>query len=44
MLVPIEAGRRLHPERKPTFAELLLSIPYEIPYERDRGPLREIDL
>jgi len=27
MIVPIEAGRRIYPDNRPSFAELLLSIP-----------------
>ncbi len=30
-------------EGKPTFAELLLSIPHEIPFERDQTPPREVE-
>ena len=43
MLVPIETGRRLFPDNKPSFADLLLSIPGEIPWERDQTPVREVD-
>jgi antitoxin Phd len=40
MVVPIADGRKLYQENKPSFAELLMSIPGEIPYERDQTPLR----
>jgi prevent-host-death family protein len=43
MLVPIEEGRQLHPEKKLNFGQWLLSIPYEIPYERDRTPVRDVE-
>jgi antitoxin Phd len=43
MLVPIADGQRLYPEKKPSFADLLLSIPCEIPWERDPRPIREVD-
>jgi prevent-host-death family protein len=43
MLVPIEEGRRLHPEKKLNFGQWLLSIPHEIPYERDRTPVRDVE-
>jgi len=44
MIVPIADGRKLYPDDRPSFAELLLSIPHEIEIERDRSPSREIDL
>ena len=45
MLVPIEEGRRLHPEKRKSrnFAQLLMSIPHPIPWERDRTPSRDIE-
>jgi hypothetical protein len=42
MVVPISDARKLYPEKKPSFAELLLSIPHEIPFERDRAPVRKV--
>lgn len=44
MIVPIAEGRKLFPDDRPSFAELLLSIPHELEIERDRSPSREIDL
>lgn len=44
MVVPIAEGRKLFPDNRPNFAELLLSIPHELEIERDRSPSREIDL
>jgi prevent-host-death family protein len=43
MVVPMADARRLYPDDKPSFAELLLSIPHEIPFERDRTPLRKVE-
>jgi prevent-host-death family protein len=43
MVVPIADARKLYPEKKPSFAELLLSIPHEIPFGRDRAPLRKVE-
>ncbi len=43
MLVPMDQARKLYPEKKPSFAELLLSIPGEIPFERDQTPLRVVE-
>ena len=44
MIVPIVEGRKLFPDDRPSFAELLLSIPHELEIERDRSPSREIEL
>jgi antitoxin Phd len=43
MVVPIDAARRLYPENKPGFAELLMAIPHEIPFSRDSTPPREVE-
>ena len=43
MIVPIDQARTLYPEKKPSFAEVLLSIPGEIPFERDQTPLRVVE-
>jgi antitoxin Phd len=43
MVVPIAVARKLYPEKKPNFAKWLLSIPHEIPYERDQTPVREVE-
>jgi antitoxin Phd len=44
VLVPVEDARRLYPENQPTFADLLLSFPGGVAFERDPTPLREVDL
>ncbi|WP_284180349.1 type II toxin-antitoxin system prevent-host-death family antitoxin [Rhabdaerophilum sp. SD176] len=44
MIVPIEEGRRIFPDTKPSFADLLLSMPHELQIERDQTPMREVDL
>ena len=41
-VVPVEDGLRVPSEGKPSFADLLLSIPYEIPFERDQTPPRDV--
>jgi prevent-host-death family protein len=42
-IVPIEAAEKIYPSKKPSFAEWLLSIPHEIPFERDQTPPREVE-
>lgn len=44
MIVPFEDGRRIFPDTKPSFADLLLSMPHELQIERDQTPMREVDL
>jgi antitoxin Phd len=44
VIVPIDDARRLYPADKPSFADLLLSIPEDLEVERDQTPFREIDL
>jgi prevent-host-death family protein len=44
VVVPVEDARRLYPENRPSFADLLLSFPVGVEFERDRTPLREVDL
>lgn len=44
VLVPVEDARRLYPEDRPSFADLLLSFPGGVEFERDPTPLREVDL
>ena len=44
VLVSIEDAKKLFPEKKRSFAELLLEFPGGIEFERDTTPLREIDL
>ena len=44
VLVPVADARRLYPEDRPSFVDLLLAFPGGVEFERDRSPLREIDL
>lgn len=44
VVVPVEDARRLYPETRPSFAELLLSFPGDVEFDRDRTPMREVDL
>ena len=44
VVVPLADARRLYPVDKPSFAEMLLSIPEDLDTERDSTPLREADL
>ncbi|KQT64133.1 MULTISPECIES: type II toxin-antitoxin system Phd/YefM family antitoxin [unclassified Aureimonas] len=44
MIVPVEEGRKLFPDKSPSFADLLLAIPSAIPIERDESPMRNVDL
>jgi prevent-host-death family protein len=44
VVVPVEDARRLYPENRPSFADLLLSFPGGVEFDRDRTPLREVDL
>lgn len=44
VVVPVEDARRLYPEERTSFVDLLLSFPDDIELERDRTPLREVDL
>ena len=43
MVVPVEAARKIYPEKKASFADWLLSIPHEIPFERDQTPPRKVE-
>ena len=44
VVVPVDAARRLYSADRPSFADLLLSIPAPIDIERDLSPAREADL
>ena len=44
VVVPLADARRLYPVDKPSFAEMLMSIPEDLDTERDSTPLREADL
>jgi prevent-host-death family protein len=44
VVVSVEGARRLYPDDRPSFIDLLLSFPGDIKFERDHTPMREIDL
>ncbi len=44
VLVPIADAKRIYPDKRPNFADLLLAIPGDFEFERDRTPMRETDL
>lgn len=44
VVVPLEVARKLYPADKPSFADLLMSIPVDIEFERDPSPFRDVDL
>ncbi|MDR1989816.1 MAG: type II toxin-antitoxin system Phd/YefM family antitoxin [Acidobacteriaceae bacterium] len=44
VLIPVADARRIYPEDRPSFADLLLAFPGEIEIARDRSPLRKVDL
>jgi prevent-host-death family protein len=44
VVVPVEAARRLYPDNRRSFADVLLDYPGGLEFERDRTPLRDIDL
>jgi len=43
-VVPVEDARRLYPEDRSSFVDLLLAFPGGFEFERDQTPLREVDL
>ena len=44
MIVPIEDGQRLYPQKRPSLAAYLLAMPEPLDTQRDTTPLRGIDL
>lgn len=44
VLVPIADAQRIYPQDRPSFADLLLSFPGGVEFEREQTPLREVDL
>ena len=44
VVVPVADARRLYSAERPSFAALLMGIPHPIEIERDRSPVREVDL
>lgn len=45
MVVPLEEGRKLYPQNKKRIVDVLMEYPGDdLDLERDRTPIREIDL
>ena len=44
VVVPVEEAQRLYAAERPSFAELLMSIPEDLETERDSSPIRVPDL
>jgi antitoxin Phd len=44
VVVPLVHAERIYPAIHPSFADLLMSIPEDLETERDRTPLRNVDL
>ena len=44
VVVPVEDAQRLYTAKRPSFAELLMSIPEDLETGRDPSPLRVPDL
>ena len=44
MVVPMEAGQRLYAQQTLSLAEYLLAMPEPLVVERDRTPMRNMDL
>ena len=44
VVVPVEDARRLYAGKRPSFADLLLSIPEDLETERDPTPMRVPEL
>ena len=44
VLTPIEAARKLYPQKARSFADLLLSFPGGVEFYRNPSPLRDVDL
>jgi prevent-host-death family protein len=44
VVVPVEDAQRLYASKRPSFADLLMSIPEDLETERDPSPLRVPDL
>jgi len=40
----MDAAKRLYPEERPSFAEVLLSFPGGVEFDRDPTPMRDIDI
>ena len=44
VVVPVDDARRLYATQRPSFADLLMSLPEDLETERDPSPLRVPDL
>jgi len=44
MVVPYIDGQRLYPSDRPSFAQVLMGMPYALEIERDTSMVREIEL
>jgi prevent-host-death family protein len=44
VLTPIEAARKLYPQKARSFADHLLSFPGGVEFERNASPPRDVDL
>lgn len=44
MVVPVEKGRKLYPEKEDNLGSFLLTFPGGIELERDQSPMRDVDL
>ena len=44
VVLPVEDARRLYATQRPSFADLLMSLPEDLETERDPSPLRVPDL
>ena len=44
VLTPIEAARKLYPQKARSFADLRLSFPGGVEFERNASPPRDVDL
>jgi antitoxin Phd len=44
VVVPVEEAKRIYSNDRPSFADLLMSIPEDLETERDPSPLRVPDL
>jgi prevent-host-death family protein len=44
VIVPVDDAKRLYPEERSSFAEVLLSFPGGVEFDRDPTPMRDIDL
>lgn len=44
MVVPVELGQKLYPDKNDAFIDFLLTYPGGVELERNQSPLRDIDL